>query len=94
MLKRKTPFRKAQEDNPVHAFEILANVADELLRETEISVPNAACAENQNNIIEQEKEDKGKLLSSEPLEQETCEGNSFVCVPGLPGHPQIYTVNQ
>lgn len=65
-----------------------------MLQDTDSSTPNIASRDDQNNNVEWEKEDEGKLLKTEPLEHQTFEKNNFPYMCGLRGHRQTYTVKE
>lgn len=65
-----------------------------MLQDADSFTPNIASMDDQNNNVEWEKEDEGKLLKTKPLEHQTFEMNNFPYMRGLRGHRQTYTVKE
>ncbi|KAM4077992.1 hypothetical protein ACB094_09G001600 [Castanea mollissima] len=93
------PIRKKCDDNQIHAFEILASVAGNILQESESSVQsNAAGVKDQNHIFytnsKGEREDEGRSIKKDPCEGGSFDEKSFACVPGFQGHHKSYKLNE
>ncbi|XP_050379386.1 telomere repeat-binding protein 5-like [Argentina anserina] len=93
----KGPIRKKLEGNQIHAFEILASVAGELL-ESENSLPsNASCGKDPHYAFDdtiRKQQNEGNSLKEEPCEWGSCDEEASLHACGVQVHQQTHTVNQ